>query len=1066
MRIDELTVEVRDASLERVGQILPKDLVGFKAVMRFNNVGSWEISLPNGHEVGEILRLPGSGIVVTGPNGVLISGPTTGATNTKTADNPNGDWLIQGVDDSVVLGERLAYPDPSNADVTNQAATHDTRLGLASTAMYGYVNANIGPLAPVEREIPGLTMAVDAGLGSYVYPSARFDILGELLSGIAAIDGLGFDIKQVDGALEFRVFEPTNRSGYIRMDVANNTLSKTEYAYGSHALSRAIVAGGGEGLNRTFIEVTSTESLSAETTWGRRIETFLDQRNTTDVNELTQAGNEKLAEGGATLTSVDVIPSSDLTMAYGSDWDLGDVVTVVVDEQEVAATVTTVSLSIGSDGVRVGATVGQPTGVDFESVTARKSTQTAQRVNALERKEAPAIVWNDEAGTYEFVLKGGNVTLQIGQEQNVRVKNDTGATLTNGTVVYPTGSDGVNKTVAKAQANSEATSTQTFGVLTEDIANGQKGFVTTFGLVHDLDTSALTEGQAVWLSPDVAGGLTSVKPSARTRTNLAINPSFELNTNGWIAGGTTISRDTVTYYSGTASIKVVAAGQYADLRTDNISVSPNTKYTVSYWVKGEASKALDTEIYQNSGGTQYGVAYNATGGWQYKSFTFTTSPTASTMQFVVKNYYAGAHTFYVDNVLIEQTDRLQPYFDGSTTTYTGATCSWTSGAHSSPSIAKVNEHMVLVGFCVRSHANNGVLFVKVQNGFELNELHDVAISNVAAGELMVRDSSNTRWENQTLAEANISAIGHTHDAGNIISGTLATARIPNLDASIITSGTLNVARHDIDGIFNNSGKTYGAYTDFNSVVTHGTFHILGTTNGPGHPGALEYYGWTQGLGTNYAFQYGAQYAMPRNVANPALYVRYREGSTWGIWRVVSAGLAPIRPSSVGISAGSSTISDNGLVTFSGTNTVRLNGVFTSQFTNYRLVYRGVMTGNNGIAFQFAANGSSQAFNGYSSSVAYWGSRGNGAGSVATQTYIGYIFGHNRHSFSCDILSPQLAGTRTHLIGSGTASADSDGAGEIHFDGGTYKYDDQFDGISMFTNGTFQSGTVQIFGYTK
>jgi hypothetical protein len=513
MIISELTVEVRDSNYDRVGQILPVDLVGFKAVLRLNNVGSWEIILPDGHEVGAILREPGSGLIVTYQNDVILSGPTVSATNTKTSDNPNGDWKILGVDDSVLLGERLAYPDPSNADVTTQAQSNDTRIAVASTAMYGYVKANIGSLAPAARQISNLVTATDTGLGTTVYPSARFNVLGELLNGIASVDGLGFDIRQVGANLEFSVYQPVDRSGEIRMDVSNNTLSKTEYSYGIHHYSRAIVGGSGSGLGRKFVEVTSTESLSAETLWGRRIETFIDENNTEDTNELEQSGKEKLADSGKTLTSIDITPSSDLTMSYGLDWGLGDKVTVVIGNQEAAAVVTTVSMSVDADGIRVGATVGEATGVDYEGLVAKRTTTTAARVNQLELKEVPSLSWNDTDGTYEFTLKGGDVTLQIGQEQVVRVKNSTGGALSNGTAVYPTGSDGTNKTVAKAQANSESTSSLTFGILTEDIGNGQKGYVTTFGLVRDLDTSALTEGAAVWLSPSTAGGLTSTKPS-------------------------------------------------------------------------------------------------------------------------------------------------------------------------------------------------------------------------------------------------------------------------------------------------------------------------------------------------------------------------------------------------------------------------------------------------------------------------------------------------------------------------------------------------------------------------
>lgn len=122
--------------------------------------------------------------------------------------------------------------------------------------------------------------------------------------------------------------------------------------------------------------------------------------------------------------------------------------------------------------------------------------------------------WNDTSGTLQLLLKGGNVLLELGQQQLARVKNSTGAPLTKGTVVYSTGSDGANKTISKAQANAESTSSKTFGVLAEDIGNGNGGFVSTFGVVSGIDTSSLTEGATVYLSPSVAGGLTSVKPSA------------------------------------------------------------------------------------------------------------------------------------------------------------------------------------------------------------------------------------------------------------------------------------------------------------------------------------------------------------------------------------------------------------------------------------------------------------------------------------------------------------------------------------------------------------------------
>lgn len=121
--------------------------------------------------------------------------------------------------------------------------------------------------------------------------------------------------------------------------------------------------------------------------------------------------------------------------------------------------------------------------------------------------------WNVSDGTLDLELNNG-VTLQIGQEQNRLFRNNTGSDIANGAAVYITGSTGAFATMSLAQANSEGASAVVIGVTTQDIVKNTEGYVTTFGLVRDLNTSALTEGAAVWLSPTVAGGLTTTKPSA------------------------------------------------------------------------------------------------------------------------------------------------------------------------------------------------------------------------------------------------------------------------------------------------------------------------------------------------------------------------------------------------------------------------------------------------------------------------------------------------------------------------------------------------------------------------
>jgi hypothetical protein len=114
---------------------------------------------------------------------------------------------------------------------------------------------------------------------------------------------------------------------------------------------------------------------------------------------------------------------------------------------------------------------------------------------------------------------GSSVDLAVSQTSPAsvlveQVRNTTGATLTKGTAVYISGATGQIPTVSKALAISDVTSAQTLGLITADLANNSNGFVTIIGLVANLDTSAYTDGQQLYLSPITAGTLTATKPYA------------------------------------------------------------------------------------------------------------------------------------------------------------------------------------------------------------------------------------------------------------------------------------------------------------------------------------------------------------------------------------------------------------------------------------------------------------------------------------------------------------------------------------------------------------------------
>lgn len=87
------------------------------------------------------------------------------------------------------------------------------------------------------------------------------------------------------------------------------------------------------------------------------------------------------------------------------------------------------------------------------------------------------------------------------------VKNDSGATLTKGSVVYTSGANGSNILVSSARATNDQLSASTLGFLETTLENNGIGYVVTSGLISGLNTSTATIGDPVWLSASTAGGV-------------------------------------------------------------------------------------------------------------------------------------------------------------------------------------------------------------------------------------------------------------------------------------------------------------------------------------------------------------------------------------------------------------------------------------------------------------------------------------------------------------------------------------------------------------------------------
>lgn len=119
-----------------------------------------------------------------------------------------------------------------------------------------------------------------------------------------------------------------------------------------------------------------------------------------------------------------------------------------------------------------------------------------------------------QLATTSFVQQELAAGTAVAKSVVATVRNETGATLTKGTVVYISGAGGNKALVSKAQADTEANSSGTYGLVQTDIANNNNGTVVIAGIITGLDTDAYADGDKIYLSPTVAGGWTTTKPSA------------------------------------------------------------------------------------------------------------------------------------------------------------------------------------------------------------------------------------------------------------------------------------------------------------------------------------------------------------------------------------------------------------------------------------------------------------------------------------------------------------------------------------------------------------------------
>ena len=167
--------------------------------------------------------------------------------------------------------------------------------------------------------------------------------------------------------------------------------------------------------------------------------------------------------------------------------------------------------------------------------------------------------YDSTSKTLNYYTDEPEVTLNIGEEQWVRIRNTSGVTITNGSPVYISGAASGLPTAALAKADAIAT-THVVGVATHDIENNSNGLVTLSGIVRGMDTSSFSAGDELFLSEITAGVLTTTVPPAG---NYVVDVGTVLNvsaTEGVILAHTSNPSDMTTVQRSYSSVKLESTG--------------------------------------------------------------------------------------------------------------------------------------------------------------------------------------------------------------------------------------------------------------------------------------------------------------------------------------------------------------------------------------------------------------------------------------------------------------------------------------------------------------------------
>lgn len=211
--------------------------------------------------------------------------------------------------------------------------------------------------------------------------------------------------------------------------------------------------------------------------------------------------------------------------------------------------------------------------------------------------------YDDNLKSLAYYTDITDVIHEIGQEEHVRVYNNSGSTISKGTPVYYSGNYTAGDQDVGTVAPSNATDTAKFnaiGLTAADITNNSYGYVVLSGIIRNIDTSGLTAGENFFtgLTDGAVQSTAPVYPNSpmclgwcvisNATTGVVVVdtqahtiPNFRVNGSQYVAGDVRIEGDLIVTGSTitTSTEDVNIGGQYTFLQQGDTIGESGTSFS-------------------------------------------------------------------------------------------------------------------------------------------------------------------------------------------------------------------------------------------------------------------------------------------------------------------------------------------------------------------------------------------------------------------------------------------------------------------------------------------------------